>query len=104
MKYHKLFLAYYAEKLRSTRFIDLGKRYDINKYIVQNTSEIDIKGSLNVLPNYNLIDDIIKNKKLILSIFKEILIGRNLVNYLSEKINKNNTKKLIKKSLVLLIQ
>lgn len=63
MKYHKPFLAYYTERLRATRFIDLGKRYGIDKYIVQNTKEINTKGSLDLLPNYNSIDNIIKDQK-----------------------------------------
>lgn len=63
MKYHKPFLAYYTEKLRATRFIDLGKRYGIDKYIVQNISEIDTKESLELLPDYNSIDTILKNQK-----------------------------------------
>lgn len=63
MKYHKPFLAYYTEKLRATRFIDLGKRYGIDKYIVEKTSDIDTKESLELLPDFNSIDDIIKDQR-----------------------------------------
>ena len=63
LKYHKPFLAYYTEKLRATRFIDLGKRYGIDKYIVQNISEVDEKQSLDVLPDFEAIDKIIDLQK-----------------------------------------
>lgn len=63
LKFHKPFLAYYTEELRSTRFIDLGKRYGIARYIVQKTSEIDDKKLLESLPDFSLIDNIIKQQK-----------------------------------------
>ena len=63
LKYHKPFLAYYTEKLRATRFLDLGKRYNINKYIIQNIREIDEKQSLDVLPDFKSIDKIIDLQK-----------------------------------------
>lgn len=63
LKYHKPFLAYYTEKLRATRFIDLGKRYNIDKYIVQNKAEIDEKQALDVAPDFNSIDKIIESQK-----------------------------------------
>lgn len=63
LKYHKPFLAYYTEKLRATRFIDLGKRYNIDKYIVQNIAEIDEKQALDVVPDFNSIDKTIESQK-----------------------------------------
>lgn len=63
LKYHKSFLAYYTERLRATRFIDLGKRYGIDNYIVQNVMEIDDKKSLHEIPDYPLIDKIIDLQK-----------------------------------------
>ena len=63
LKYHKPFLAYYTEKLRATRFIDLGKRYGIDKYIVQNIAEIDENKLLDTLPDFNSIDKIINLQK-----------------------------------------
>lgn len=63
LKYHKPFLAYYTEKLRATRFIDLGKRYNIDRYIVQNTTEIDDKQPLEELPDFEVIDKIINLQK-----------------------------------------
>lgn len=63
LKYHKPFLAYYTEKLRATRFIDLGKRYGIDKYIVQNISDIDDNKLLDILPDFNTIDKIIDLQK-----------------------------------------
>ena len=64
LKYHKPFLAYYTEKLRATRFIDLGKRYSIDKYIVQNIREIDDNKLLDRLPDFNSIDKIIDLQKI----------------------------------------
>lgn len=43
LKYNKPFLAYYTEELRSTRFKDLGERYNVKSYIVTNTNEINDK-------------------------------------------------------------
>lgn len=63
LKYHKPFLAYYIEKLRATRFIDLGKRYGIEKYIIQNTSEIDENKILDRLPDFYAVDKIIELQK-----------------------------------------
>lgn len=74
MKFHKPFLAYYTEKLRSTRFIDLGERYGIEKFIVENVNEIDDKKVLDDLPDYNSIDEIIElQKKLSLEFLKNSL-------------------------------
>ncbi len=63
LKYHKPFLAYYTEKLRATRFIDLGKRYDIEKYIVTNVEEIDKKRSLDVKIDFEIIDKLLEKQK-----------------------------------------
>ena len=74
LKYHKPFLAYYTEKLRATRFIDLGKRYGIDKYIVRNITEIDDNKLLDVLPDFNSIDKIIDlQKELSLNFLKKAL-------------------------------
>ena len=59
LKFHKPFLAYYTEKLRATRFIDLGNRYGIDKYIVQNIAEIEDKQALHEKPDFKSIDKII---------------------------------------------
>lgn len=56
LKYHKPFLAYYTEKMRATRFVDLGQRYDIERYIVQSVDEIEKKDSLRVKPDFKIID------------------------------------------------
>ena len=46
IKYNIRFLAYYTEKLRATRFIDLGCRYKVDRYIVNSVDEIEVKMSL----------------------------------------------------------
>lgn len=63
LKYHKPFIAYYKEELRATRFIDLGKRYNIAKFIIRNSNEIDEKGSLDEMPSFATIDKIIEKQK-----------------------------------------
>lgn len=59
LKYNIPFLAYYSEKLRSSRFIDLGMRYNIEKYIVQNIDEIDLKNSLRDKPDFQSINNLL---------------------------------------------
>lgn len=63
MKYHKPFIAYYAEKNRSTRFVDMANRYQINDFIVENVDDINKKNSLNKVPNYEKIDNLIEQQK-----------------------------------------
>lgn len=64
IKFRKPFLAYYAEKMRSTRFKDLGKRYEIDEFIVNNINEIDEKNSLSKIPDFDRIEQIINlNRK-----------------------------------------
>lgn len=63
LKYHKPFLAYYTEKMRATRFIDLGKRYNIEKYIVQNVVEVEVKESIKIEPNFKAIDNLLGEHK-----------------------------------------
>ena len=59
LKFHRPFLAYHVEEKRSTRFIDLGKRYQIERYIVTSVDEIDAKGSLLQEPDHQVIDRVI---------------------------------------------
>lgn len=74
LKFHVPFLAYYREKLRATRFIDLGKRYNIEKYIVQNIEEIERKQSIKVKPDFDKIDILLgEHKKYSLELFEKIL-------------------------------
>lgn len=63
LKYHKPFLAYYTEELRATRFIDLGKRYGIDRYIVQNVDEITKKESLHAEPDFEKTDNILDKQR-----------------------------------------
>jgi len=63
LKFHKPFLAYYAEDMRSTRFKDLGKRYQIDKYIVNGLDEIDSKNSINTTPDFGKIDKLIESHR-----------------------------------------
>ncbi len=63
LKYHKPFIAYYTEDMRATRFIDLGKRYNIEKYIVENVEEIQQKGCIDMKPDFQMIDILLERHK-----------------------------------------
>lgn len=56
MKFHKPFLAYYSEKNRAPRFIDLAKRYAVDKYIVNTLGEAIEKKSICKEIDYTEID------------------------------------------------
>lgn len=71
LKFHKPFLAYYTEKLRSTRFIDLKNRYKIDRFIVESIDDIKEKESLDYIPNFEEIDGIIN---------KQVLISKEYLN------------------------
>jgi hypothetical protein len=62
MKFKKQFLGYYKERLRATRFVDLSKRYKVEKYIISNIDDIEIKGSLEKI-NYSRIDNLISTHR-----------------------------------------
>jgi len=63
LKYHRPFLAYYAERARGTRFADLGNRYKIRKFIVESVDEIETKGSLEEPPDFGMIDDVVEDHR-----------------------------------------
>lgn len=80
LKYRKPFLAYYTEKMRATRFVDLGKRYGIDKYIVSSIEEIGEKGSVDTPPDYTGIDiHLEEQRKYSLKRLEEALIGLHAV-------------------------
>jgi hypothetical protein len=61
LKYKKQFLGYYSNARRSSRLIDLAKRYNIDKYIVSSIRDMETKKSLEDVINYNSINPIINN-------------------------------------------
>lgn len=63
LKYHRPFLAYYTERMRATRLVDIGKRYGIEKHIVQSVEEIESMRSIEIKPDYKIIDDLIEKHK-----------------------------------------
>lgn len=63
IKYQKPFLGYYTEKMRSTRFVDLGKRYNIENYIVEDVTEIEEKESIKIKPDFCAINDLVERHK-----------------------------------------
>lgn len=63
MKFHKQFLAYYAEKNRAPRFMDLSKRYGIEKNVVNTLEEAIEKKSISERIDYKNIDLLIEQHK-----------------------------------------
>lgn len=63
LKFNKPFLAYYTEVLRATRFIDIGERYNIEKYIVKSVEEIDEKASIELAPDFLKTKALLKKHK-----------------------------------------
>lgn len=63
LKYNIPFLAYYTEKTRSTRFIDIGERYGIKRYLVKDIEEIDEKDSIKAKPDFKNINRILEIQK-----------------------------------------
>lgn len=59
MKYKKPFLAYYAEKKRESRFIDLSVRYNLGTFIVSSYADAIEKGSFSKTSDYTAIESII---------------------------------------------
>lgn len=77
LKFHKPFIAYYTETLRSTRFIDLGKRYEIEDFIVSTIEDVDMKNSLYKTPDYNRVDNLIHEQKEVSMAFLENALKDN---------------------------
>lgn len=63
IKFHKPFLAYYSEKGRAPRFIDLAKRYELDKYIVNTLEEAIEKKSISEKIDYKKIDLLLEEHK-----------------------------------------
>ncbi len=63
LKFHRPFLAYYVHPMRATRFVDLGTRYGIDRFIVDNVDEIETKGSLGKSPDFSVMDDILEDHR-----------------------------------------
>ena len=63
LKFHKPFVAYYAEDERATRFIDLGTRYNIDRFIVDSVEEIDVKKTIEQIPDFRSVDYLVQEHK-----------------------------------------
>lgn len=63
MKFHKKFLAYYSEKNRADRFIDLGERYEVKDWIINTPEELQNKNSLEKEINYEKIDFLLEKHR-----------------------------------------
>lgn len=59
IKYKKPFLAYYSERDRASRFIDLTARYNLGAFIVNSYAEAIEKGSFNKTPDYTEIESLL---------------------------------------------
>lgn len=60
MKFHKPFIAYYKEKIRASRFIDLKNRFELRNIINQISELKDVKS---IQPNYEELDKKISDLK-----------------------------------------
>lgn len=73
MKFHKQFLGYYTEMSRSPRLVDLAKRYQVDKYIVNTLEEAIEKKSLEKI-DYKNVDILIeKHRKYSRDFLKRVL-------------------------------
>lgn len=78
MKFHKKFLAYYAEKGRASRFIDLAERYEVGNWVVNSTKEISEKDSLKKEINYEKVDELLSiHREYSLNFLKKALGEKN---------------------------
>ena len=74
IKFKKSFLAYYKEKVRASRFIDLINRYELDKSIVSSFDDARSKKSFKELPNYEKLDIIVeKNIRFSINFLDEAL-------------------------------
>lgn len=74
MKFHKPFLAYYSEKNRAPRFMDLAQRYNVDKYIVNTLEEAIEKKSICKEIDYTEIDKLIdEHRKYSMEFLKKAL-------------------------------
>lgn len=64
LKFNKNFLAYYSEKNRAPRFLDLIERYKLNQYIVNSLEEAIEKNSFDMKRNYSEINNLIEKHKI----------------------------------------
>jgi len=71
IKFKKPFLAYYKDKSRASRFIDLIERYELGDSIVNSFNEAKNKKSFRNLPSYEKLDLIIE---------KNLVISRNFLS------------------------
>lgn len=77
MKFHKKFLAYYSEKARASRFIDLAERYQVGDWIVNTLDELDEKKSLEKEIDYIKIDKLLNvHREYSINFLKKVL-GEN---------------------------
>lgn len=59
MKFHKKFLAYYSEKARASRFVDLAERYKVEDWIINTTDDLKSKNSLEKEIDYIKVDKLL---------------------------------------------
>ncbi len=76
IKNRKPFLAYYAEKERESRFIDLSLRYNLNTFIVNSVTDASQKKSLEKTLDYKRIDlqvseEVQKSRLFLINVLKQ---------------------------------
>lgn len=74
MKFHKNFLAYYSEKARASRFIDLAERYEVGNWIINTLDDLESKESLKNKINYTKVDKLLgEHRKYSMDFLKKAL-------------------------------
>lgn len=62
LKFHKRFIAYYAEEARASRFIDMASRYQIDPCIVIDVNDAIARKSFDYTPDYQKTDSYIQEQ------------------------------------------
>lgn len=77
MKFHKNFLAYYSEKARASRFIDLAERYEVGDWIINTVDDLKSKNSLEKEIYYVKVDKLLDEHREYSMNFLKKALGEN---------------------------
>ena len=62
LKFHKRFIAYYAEEARASRFIDMASRFHLSTWIITSCQDAVKKGSYHLIPDFNSTDNLLQTQ------------------------------------------
>lgn len=60
LKFHKRFIAYYAEEARASRFIDMASRYNLSRWIITDNQDAVKKESYRLTPDFASTDKLLQ--------------------------------------------